>query len=428
MLTTTNYGLKKPEGTDVVNIDDFNGNADIIDTKLKEINSALPLKAPLDSPGLTGAPTAPTQTAGDNSTKIANTAFVTTAVANKTSVSGNAGTATKLQTPRNIALAGDVTGSANFDGSGNISITATVADDSHNHIIANVDGLQSALDSIDTHLSELTNDRIYYCGTTSGTNTYTAANNKIAAYTEGLTVRVKIGNASTGASTLNINGLGAKPILDSLGNAISGGGLKSGLPYQLCYNGTNFIVLGKGGGGDAIAEQILNGKKVTVDSGQIVGTMPERGNITASLNAGESYIVPEGHHDGGGKVTANSLASQTPANATSAQIVAGFSAWVYGNKIDGSAKGLKTASGQLTYDISSSHAIKFTLPTQSFNVIAWIAYDSTGSSNDRSIFGILDLNISTKNIGSTTYFTTYNTSNIDLYSWSGKVYWEAIGY
>ncbi|NRT77635.1 hypothetical protein [Clostridium beijerinckii] len=157
MLTTTNYGLKKPEGTDVVNIDDFNGNADIIDTKLKEINSALPLKAPLDSPGLTGAPTAPTQTPGDNSTKIANTAFVTIAIANKTSVSGNAGTATKLQTPRNIALAGDVTGSANFDGSGNISITTTVADDSHNHIIANVDGLQSALDVIDTHLSELAN-------------------------------------------------------------------------------------------------------------------------------------------------------------------------------------------------------------------------------------------------------------------------------
>lgn len=160
MLTTTNYGLKKPEGTDVVNIDDFNGNADIIDTKLKEINSALPLKAPLDSPGLTGAPTAPTQTPGDNSTKIANTAFVTIAIANKTSVSGNAGTATKLQTPRNIALAGDVTGSANFDGSGNISITTTVADDSHNHIIANVDGLQSALDVIDTHLSDLTNKKV----------------------------------------------------------------------------------------------------------------------------------------------------------------------------------------------------------------------------------------------------------------------------
>jgi len=32
---TTNYGLKKPEGTDTVNIDDLNYNADIIDMQLK---------------------------------------------------------------------------------------------------------------------------------------------------------------------------------------------------------------------------------------------------------------------------------------------------------------------------------------------------------------------------------------------------------
>ena len=92
-------------------------------------------------------------------------------------LSGNATTATALQTARNIAVTGAVTGNANFDGSGNISIattatadptltlagdasgsatftnlgnatlTVTVADDSHNHIISNVDGLQTALDA-----------------------------------------------------------------------------------------------------------------------------------------------------------------------------------------------------------------------------------------------------------------------------------------
>ena len=63
------------------------------------------------------------------------------------STTGNAATATKLATSRTIALAGDVSGSAGFDGTGNISITATVADDSHNHTIANVDGLQTALNT-----------------------------------------------------------------------------------------------------------------------------------------------------------------------------------------------------------------------------------------------------------------------------------------
>ena len=39
MKLTTNYGLKKPEGSDVVNIDDFNYNADAIDTKLKAVET-----------------------------------------------------------------------------------------------------------------------------------------------------------------------------------------------------------------------------------------------------------------------------------------------------------------------------------------------------------------------------------------------------
>ncbi|GAA0717252.1 hypothetical protein GCM10008905_02710 [Clostridium malenominatum] len=39
MKTTVNYGLKKPYGTDVVNIDDFNYNSDIIDQKLKEVDT-----------------------------------------------------------------------------------------------------------------------------------------------------------------------------------------------------------------------------------------------------------------------------------------------------------------------------------------------------------------------------------------------------
>lgn len=54
---------------------------------------------------------------------------------------GLADIATKLATARTIALSGDVTGSTNFDGSGNVSITATIADDSHNHTIANIDGI-----------------------------------------------------------------------------------------------------------------------------------------------------------------------------------------------------------------------------------------------------------------------------------------------
>jgi hypothetical protein len=39
MQTTGNYGLKKPEGTDIVNIEDLNYNADILDQRIKEVEN-----------------------------------------------------------------------------------------------------------------------------------------------------------------------------------------------------------------------------------------------------------------------------------------------------------------------------------------------------------------------------------------------------
>ena len=42
-------------------------------------------------------------------------------------VHGNSATATKLQTARTIALSGDVTGSASFNGSANVTITTNLA-------------------------------------------------------------------------------------------------------------------------------------------------------------------------------------------------------------------------------------------------------------------------------------------------------------
>ena len=48
-------------------------------------------------------------------------------------ISGNAASASKLATARTISLTGDVSGSVSFDGSENVSITTTVADNSHSH-------------------------------------------------------------------------------------------------------------------------------------------------------------------------------------------------------------------------------------------------------------------------------------------------------
>lgn len=63
--------------------------------------------------------------------------------------------------------------------------------------------------------------------------------------------------------------------------------------------------------------------------------MANNGAISKTLNAGQSYTVPAGYHNGSGKVTANSLASQTQATAVAGDILTGKTAWVNGKQIAG---------------------------------------------------------------------------------------------
>ena len=58
----------------------------------------------------------------------------------------NAKKADSLLNARKITLTGDVSGEVTFDGSQDVSITTTIVDDSHNHIISNIDNLQTTLD------------------------------------------------------------------------------------------------------------------------------------------------------------------------------------------------------------------------------------------------------------------------------------------
>lgn len=97
-------------------------------------------------------------------------------------LTGNASTATRLQTSRNIALAKDVTGNANFDGSGNVTIQATIADRavtpgklSANYAAGDVQG-GSALRSNQMNATQLTNvDLNFYGGAELGGKRYFAA-------------------------------------------------------------------------------------------------------------------------------------------------------------------------------------------------------------------------------------------------------------
>lgn len=88
-----------------------------------------------------------TKAALSHSHAIADVTGLQGALDAKLGATANAVSASKLAAARTIALAGDLSGSVSFDGSANVTITAAVADDSHAHVIANVDGLQVALDA-----------------------------------------------------------------------------------------------------------------------------------------------------------------------------------------------------------------------------------------------------------------------------------------
>lgn len=60
-------------------------------------------------------------------------------------IDGVAKTAETLETPRRFLFAGDVIGYGDFDGSSDVSIALSVVDDSHDHVIDNIDGLYTAL-------------------------------------------------------------------------------------------------------------------------------------------------------------------------------------------------------------------------------------------------------------------------------------------
>ncbi|MCD8548387.1 MAG: hypothetical protein LRY38_08235 [Aeromonadaceae bacterium] len=77
---------------------------------------------------------------------ISNISGLQTALDAKLAATANAVSASKWATSRTISLTGDASGSVSLDGSANVTLAVTVADDSHNHVIGNVDGLQSALD------------------------------------------------------------------------------------------------------------------------------------------------------------------------------------------------------------------------------------------------------------------------------------------
>lgn len=92
--------------------------------------------------------------------------------------------------------------------------------------------------------------------TAGGTTTYTLTPSiAIASYTTGQEFTIKMNATNTGASTINVSGLGAKSLTKGGATALASGDLLTDAVYKIVYDGTQFQVSGIGGSSATVATQ-----------------------------------------------------------------------------------------------------------------------------------------------------------------------------
>ena len=124
-----------------------------------------------------------------------------------TSVTGNAGTATKLATARTISLSTDATGSVSFDGSANATLAVTLTNSgvtagTYNNVTVNAKGLVTAASNVAYLTSSNFVAKETPAGTVDGVNmTFTLANTPVAGtehlYWNGMLLESGAGNDYT---------------------------------------------------------------------------------------------------------------------------------------------------------------------------------------------------------------------------------------
>jgi hypothetical protein len=149
----------------------LNGVTSNVQTQLTSLDT---LKSPLASPTFTGTVSAPTPTAGDSSTKVATTAFVTNAVALENELSEMNDVAITSVADANFLVYDSVsTKWENQSISGDVSITNTGVASINSGVIVNADiNASAAIDATKIHDGSVTNTEFQYLdGVTSAIQT-----------------------------------------------------------------------------------------------------------------------------------------------------------------------------------------------------------------------------------------------------------------
>jgi hypothetical protein len=345
------------------------------------------LKAPLASPALSGTPTAPTAAVSTNTTQLATTAFVAaavTALVNSSpatldtlkeladALGDDPNFATTITTALGLkaplvspALTGVPTVPTAAPGTNTTQAASTAFVEAARVILAAADA---------AHLTDYVRQPGYAVATGSA-NTYAVTLVPTpTSYLDGMGIAVKINAANTGASTVNVNALGAKGLKDVTGSDFTSGSLLINKIYSFKYDSVSGTFIQQGRGGDpnlvtgnirsgvsiygiagktsvvdtsdatAIASQILAGLYAYVNGVKLTGTMA---SITSPV-VGAGAFNPQGGRLGfwsnGGWYGPGSAIYQDDANFIASNILNTVS--VFG--VTGTAKRSATGSGTTT--------------------------------------------------------------------------------
>lgn len=230
MQNTVNLNLKKPDQNDFVNIGDINDNMDILDAEVaKKYVKPLAGIPSLDLDSATQAALKKAETALQSVTKAS---VGLGNVDNTSDVNKPVSTAQQVALDKKANLASPIlTGTPT---------APTAAESTNTQQIATTAFVDRA---VKTHQADLVSHGIY--GVATGTNALVMTDSKVTSYVDGMLVAFKNTTASTSATTLNINNLGAIPIINSEREAQTD--LKNNGVYTVRYSDGNFILQGSQG-------------------------------------------------------------------------------------------------------------------------------------------------------------------------------------
>lgn len=135
-------------------------------------------------------------------------------------------------------------------------------------------------------MDEFINSGVHYGDDTGTANAKVVTIPGITSYKKGMAIAFvnKDDNTGTFGTTINVNGLGAKPIYGLDGNSPKAGFFKSGYPFTVRYSGSFFFLQGEGGG-YKIGDEISNLIKSTD------AEMPISGTDSQITNSGSHFIL-----------------------------------------------------------------------------------------------------------------------------------------